>query len=329
MFLFKGPLSKYTGYGKVFRNFLKGLDELHTEYLLRPLSNHIPDYTEEHYRNKLKIDIPVPALGVLMGYGSDVFQLNTRIKLLYTMYETTRVPEDWKSMMGKCDGILVPSYFCQELFYGFNRYNYIVHPGIDTSIYYPRKRQEYDVFRIGTAGVMSPRKGVDLLIRAYKEAFAHNTNVKLIIKSRDTRITDLPIEGFNIEVIDEDWSEEQMAEFYNSLDLFVLPARGEGLGMTPIEAASCGTPCLVTRWSGMTEYIDDISIYGIEITDIVSVPNGHMPTAGGYWANPDVSDIAQKMQWFYNNNVKIKFDSHRWSYKVAARNLLEIIKRYM
>ncbi|OPZ93653.1 MAG: Mannosylfructose-phosphate synthase [Firmicutes bacterium ADurb.Bin419] len=329
MFLFKGPISKYTGYGKVFRNFLKGMDELKIDYLLRPLSNHIPDYTEESIRDKLKVDMKTPMVGVLLGYGSDVMQLNTPIKLLYTMYETTYFPPDWKSLLGKCSGLIVPSFFCKELFYGFNKYIYISHPGIDTSIYFPNRKNNKDVYTIGTAGVMSPRKGVDLLINAYRIAFSNNTNVKLIIKSRDTRMSRFPIEGLNIEVIDEDWPEDKMAEFYNSLDLFVLPSRGEGLGMTPLEATACGTPSLVTRWSGMTEYIDDKNIYGIEIDDIVTVPDGNMPINGGMWAQPNIKDIAEKMIWFYNNDVKINFNINKWSYLTATRNLMEVINRYL
>lgn len=53
--------------------------------------------------------------------------------------------------------------------------------------------------------------------------------------------------------ISGDFTEEWMAQMYNSLDVFLLPSRGEGFGMPIIESQGCGTPVIITDCTSMSE----------------------------------------------------------------------------
>jgi len=60
----------------------------------------------------------------------------------------------------------------------------------------------------------------------------------------------------------EDWvihvgrvSEEKKASFYKALDVFVLPSTFEPFGMVALEAASVGTPVIVSRNAGVAEVL--------------------------------------------------------------------------
>ena len=50
---------------------------------------------------------------------------------------------------------------------------------------------------------------------------------------------------------------DQMAVWYQVLDLFVAPQRWEGFGLTPLEAMACGVPVVATRVGAFEELVDD------------------------------------------------------------------------
>jgi glycosyltransferase involved in cell wall biosynthesis len=49
------------------------------------------------------------------------------------------------------------------------------------------------------------------------------------------------------------FSEEYMCDIYNSMDVLLNPAMGEGFGIPILEAQSCGTPVIVTDYTAMSE----------------------------------------------------------------------------
>jgi len=51
--------------------------------------------------------------------------------------------------------------------------------------------------------------------------------------------------------------QETMARMYNSLDVFLLPTKGEGFGIPIIEAMSCGTPVITTNCTAQPELVGD------------------------------------------------------------------------
>ncbi len=106
----------------------------------------------------------------------------------------------------------------------------------------PRPKRD-KVFRLGYLAQLDRRKRVDLLLEAFKESDLD----ELVIGGKgldedslkaqageDKRIKFL---GF---IPDED-----LVDFYNSLDVFVFPTAIEGYGLPPVEAMACGKPVLV------------------------------------------------------------------------------------
>ena len=328
--MLRGPLSIYTGYSKLFRNFVRGLVKIKYPFELSPISNLIPYNAEKDLKALITNSAINPTTGILFGYPIHINQLSNQNKIIYTMYETTSIPHEWEEGVKRASGIFVPSEFCNAIFSKYNEHVTTVNPGIDTDIFNANsERIQNSQFTIGACGVMSKRKGVDILVDAFIKAFPSNNDVKLLIKTRDTRWLP-PLVDSRVFIIPDDWTEERLAKFYRSLDLFVNVSRGEGLSYPPLEAACCGTLSLATRWSGPTEYIDDKNIFGIEITGLEPVPPKTMEFADAdhLWATPSIDDLVDKLRFFYDNNRRIKIDNIYWSQVESAKRLKKAISQW-
>lgn len=53
---------------------------------------------------------------------------------------------------------------------------------------------------------------------------------------------------------------DQMADWYQVLDLFVAPQRWEGFGLTPLEAMACGAPVVATDVGAFAEIVTDPAV---------------------------------------------------------------------
>lgn len=121
----------------------------------------------------------------------------------------------------------------------------VIRMGINPSLR-PKKRKK-DKFIVGTLSYLDPRKRIDILIKAFKKVNdgdaelwiggegVDKPRLKRIAKG-DKRIRFL---GFV--------PETKLADFYNSLDVFVFPTEQEGLGLPIIEAMACKVPVITLR----------------------------------------------------------------------------------
>lgn len=101
-----------------------------------------------------------------------------------------------------------------------------------------------DSFTIGTISNLNPRKRVDILIKSFLKANIPNSKLKIggrgpeleklkKLANNDSRIEFL---GFI--------SDDNINDFYNSLDIFVFPSSIEGYGLPIVEAMACGKPVI-------------------------------------------------------------------------------------
>jgi glycosyltransferase involved in cell wall biosynthesis len=112
------------------------------------------------------------------------------------------------------------------------------------------------------------RKGIDLLIDAWKQAFGPDDDVQLVIKDFGTvshyrgqtagelieRVASSG-EAAPIVYLDEDLSPAELAELYRACDVFVTPYRGEGFCLPALEAMACGLPVIHTAVGPTGEFV--------------------------------------------------------------------------
>jgi glycosyltransferase involved in cell wall biosynthesis len=111
---------------------------------------------------------------------------------------------------------------------------------------------------VGMVGGSIIRKGFIYLLQAWKEL--NISNAKLLLKTSESALMKVPkiwdmIKGDNtIEVLGYF---DDMEDFYEQCDLFVLPSIDEGFGMVVFEALSCSLPVIITKNVGAGDFITD------------------------------------------------------------------------
>lgn len=140
----------------------------------------------------------------------------------------------------------------------------VISPPIEAK-YYPSGKEnlldkfniDEETFTVGTISNLMPRKRVDILVKSFMEADIENSKLLIggggsetehlkEIASGDERIEFL---GF---VLDDD-----MNDFYNSLDVFVFPSLVEGYGMPIVEAMACEKPVITLADSDIPSNIKE------------------------------------------------------------------------
>jgi glycosyltransferase involved in cell wall biosynthesis len=159
------------------------------------------------------------------------------------------------------------------------------------------------------------RKGWDVLLRAWAEAFAGRDDVRLVMKlqlsnglplSEIARFVPRALKQFlprgktaaPIQLLGK-LPESELPALYRSADVFVLPTRGEGYGRPFVEAMAVGVPAIGTRWSGQLDFMDDANSWLIDcqLVPVSEAALKEVPTFRGHrWAEPDASHLAKLMR---------------------------------
>lgn len=146
----------------------------------------------------------------------------------------------------------------------------VIPPGIDPNIFHPAGRKSLlateKTFRFLFVGSAVLRKGMDILLQAYRAAFTRADDVCLVIKDN---ARDVFYQGARVELhdafessadapeilyLDRALRAEEMAALYRACDVGVFPYRAEGFALPILEAMACGTPSIVPQFGACLDY---------------------------------------------------------------------------
>jgi glycosyltransferase involved in cell wall biosynthesis len=225
-------------------------------------------------------------------------------------FETTRIPRSWVGKLAHFDAIFTP---CQQNIQMFRDSGitipiHLLKWGYDATKFRPILRPERPMFTFGHMGALSIRKGTDLLVQAFTEAFPRETDVQLICKSSFPNYP-FSTKDKRIKIHLTPWDHEDlMKNFYGAIDCFVFPTRGEGWGLTPMEAMATGVPAIVTGWSGPMEYMseEDGWLIDYKMVHADNFSNDIYKEDCGDWAEPDIEHLKFLMRYAYENRDETK-----------------------
>lgn len=149
-----------------------------------------------------------------------------------------------------------------------------------------------------------PRKGADVLLRAYGQAFSDRDDVSLVIKTfknphnqvhewleqaRAGR-RDYP----HVVVIEDDLFDEVLKGLYARCHALVAPSRAEGFGLPLAEAMLSGLQVVATNWSGHLDFCNEQTAWLVDYDFAPAQSHFNLPLSA--WAEPRVDSLAEAMR---------------------------------
>jgi glycosyltransferase involved in cell wall biosynthesis len=184
-------------------------------------------------------------------------------------------------------------------------------------------------FRFLHVSSAHPRKGVDVLLRAYFAEFNGDEDVVLVIKlyPNPASVVDEVLASLKKEnppkvliMRNTDFDDGQMVSLYKQCQVGVFPSRAEGFGLPIAEAMQFGLPVITTGYSGQMDFCNSENSYLLDykLTDSIASQNYQL---GSKWAEPDQQGLQLEMRHLYENynneEVKEKIEKA----KIATRHL--------
>ncbi|HWW47017.1 MAG TPA: glycosyltransferase [Xanthobacteraceae bacterium] len=145
-----------------------------------------------------------------------------------------------------------------------------------------------------------PRKGVDVLLKAWGMAFTQDDAVRLTIKTfpnphneverqLKTFSADFPLHA-PVELINEDLPEGRVAALIAQADAVVCPSRGEGFGLPLAEAMLAGKPVITTAYGGQSDFCTAETAWLCDYR--FAYAETHLGLADSVWTEPDATSLA-------------------------------------
>ena len=168
----------------------------------------------------------------------------------------------------------------------------------------PRHDLGPESFRFLHVSSCFPRKGADVLLEAFGQAFTRENPVSLIIKTFPNihnRIEDQLADfharypqAARVVLINENIDEAEIAGLYQQCDALAAPSRGEGFGLPIAEAMLFGKPVITTAYGGQMDFCNSANAWLVDYT--FDYAQTHMGQFNSVWAEPDVQDLARNLR---------------------------------
>jgi glycosyltransferase involved in cell wall biosynthesis len=259
------------------------------------------------------------------------------------VWETTKIPPNWFPYINFADAIVVPSNQNVKALRdsGVTVPIFKVGHGSDVVRFAPdNKPVESDdlkglenTFKFLSVFQWQHRKAPDVLLRAFWNEFTSKDDVALIIKTtkgggstkQDERSIVNAVVSYRNALGKRDtaplllstslFSDNDVRGLYALSDAYVMPSRGEGVGLPFIEAMSSGIPCIVTGWGGQADFVNNENGYLLNYELRSPKANENMAIATTFsnlftndmmWAEPDVAHLQKLMRYAYENREEVK-----------------------
>lgn len=302
------PIVPYASYGILAIQYARALAQGGNHVSLRPMSQ------DEGFGSKIPNDIRAmfvncvqPEEWEILLHPPNFSPTRGKRTAYFTMWEATRLPVKGVDFLNQAELVIVPNQWNASCFsaQGVDTPIRVVPLGIDPEIfkYVPvnqnrplgiDKKPVRCVF--GAAGRLAHggvRKGINEVIDAFTETFKGVKDVMLKVKCfPDCDVKQ--IKDKRIIICRDYLTDEQMAQWYASLDCFVSASRSEGWGLMQHQAMAVGRPVIGIKFGGVAEFFDET--VGFVIPHTMERAGGLYATTGGHWAKPDECCLCGRME---------------------------------
>jgi glycosyltransferase involved in cell wall biosynthesis len=160
------------------------------------------------------------------------------------------------------------------------------------------------VFRFLHISSGFPRKGIDVLLKAWGAAFTSDDGVELVIKTFPNihNNIDALLEGFRAEhrdaapirLMSADLGVDEVVELYMEADAVVCPSRGEGFGLPAAEAMALGKPVIATGFGGQNDFCTEDTAWLFDYS--FAYAKTHLGISDSVWVEPNSESLARVLK---------------------------------
>lgn len=185
------------------------------------------------------------------------------------------------------------------------------------------------------------RKGIDVLLEAYGDAFTATDDVCLVVKTfgaGDYYRGQTPgglfeelrsrADAPELLVLDDDLHFSELPALYRAADVVVQPYRAEGFCLPALEAIACGVPVIATADGPTDEFLGDLCAWRIPSRPARVAPDAFGPelqlAADGFVLEPDRDALVAALRAAANPDARARRAAHarahaeRFSWASAA-----------
>lgn len=341
-----------TGYGIASWNILKNLYSLEQNIAYFPIGQPSASNQEDYdlivkiYQNSHNLDIHAPFIKIWhqfdlanhIGrgkyYALPFFELDTFNSLELSHL---KVP----------DRLLVTSKWAKNVIQenGIDSHIDIIPLGVDRSIFDENNYEKHDKnkYVFMNIGKWEVRKGHDILLNLFQQAFPNNDDVELcLLASENTnnysnkneldKWKSMYQSDSRVKLSNGANSHQEIAQIMNYADCGIFPSRAEGWNLELLEMMSMNKPVIATNYSAHTEFCTKDNCYLIEINDKEKAYDGKAFMGQGNWAKIDQEQkdqIIEYMRYCYNNRISTNpggvVTAQKYSWSNSAKTLLRCI----
>ncbi len=316
----QGPFETSYSLASMNRELAIGLDRLSdvavSLYPTEGPGDYVPD--EDDLKRHPGVDgpyqraakVPYPDVVIRQMWPPRVIDSPGGVTLEYFAWEESRIPpwmvDDFNTYL---DGIGVYTTFVRDALRDSGVHIPIRVVGAGVAVPDPGatinapELEELGGFTFLNVSSAFPRKGVDILLRAYFATFSGSDDISLVLKTFpnphntvDDLLTGLRadhVDPPDVRWIDRDLDDHEMAALFGLADCYVHPARGEGFGLPVAEAMAAGVPVISVAWGGLADIVSEETAVTIPFTLMPS--ESHLAIEGSEWAEPDEGALAAEL----------------------------------
>lgn len=315
------------GYGIAGMNIAKSLNDI-TEVSLWPIghpevaSQADADIVSDMIRRSRLPDFNAPCVRIWHQHDMSQF-VGNGMKIGFPIFELDEFSELEKHHLSVLDKILVCSSWAKQVVLDQidiqDKDVHVIPLGVDGDLFKPEnKAGEESTTVFFNCGKWEVRKGHDILVQAFNEAFSKDDDVELWMMCENPFFSEQEqLEwvnlyqsselGSKIKFIGRVQGPEQVYNVMKETDCGVFPSRAEGWNLELLEMMSCGKQVIATNYAGHTEFCNKDNCFLIPPRKTELAYDGRwFHGKCGSWiqlGQPEVSNISSMMKKVHQNKA--------------------------